>query len=132
MEEENEMITLELNQCYEVPSKDKLQNSSPLENQVTSMGEPQSSSAHENLKSQYKMPACSWMCGILLVGFILVGSAAFISLGLTLWNINSNLKTQEFQNSANDRISELERRPLLASSCSAIFAMHPSSPSGHY
>ena len=100
-----------------------------------------------------------------------VGSAAFISLGLILWNINSKLKTQtvaelqasnvaelerglaqlqvsvnnntlecerkilELRNSANDTIFELERRLLtqfLASSCSAIFAIHPSSPSGHY
>ena len=163
------------------------------------------------------------MCFILLVGFILVGSAAFISLGLTSWNINSNLRTQtmglqasnvaelerrlaqlqvsvnnntlecdrkilEFRNDStselerrlaqfqvsvnnytsecerrimelrNDTTSELERRLTqlqtfennrddiqnrnilllvrsltgLASSCSAIFAMYPSSPSGHY
>ena len=44
-------------------------------------------------------------------------------------------KILELRNSANDSIFELERRLLtrfLASSCSAIFVMHPSSPSGHY
>ena len=60
-------------------------------------------------KSQYKMSACSWKCAILLVGFILVGSAAFISLGLTLWNINSNFKTQTMGLQASN-VAELERR----------------------
>ena len=240
MEEENqyEMIILD-NQCYNVPSsdkpqnpsgsekrvpsRDKPQNLSRSEKQVPSRDEPQNLSAYEDLESQYRMPACSWMCFILLVGFILVGSAAFISLGLTSWNINSNLRTKtiglqasnvaelerrlaqlqvsvnnntlecdrkllELRNDStselerrltqlqvslnnntsecerrimelrNDTTSELERRLTqlqtfennrddiqnrnisllvrsltgLASSCSAIFAMYPSSPSGHY
>ena len=216
------MITLD-NQCFNVPSSDKPQNPSGSEKQVPSRDEPQSPSAHEDLESQYRMPACSWMCGILLVGFILVGSAAFISLGLTSWNINSNLRTQtmglqasnvaelerrlaqlqvsvnnntlecdkkilelrndstselerrlaQLQVSVNNNTSECERRIMelrnnttselerrltqlqtfennrndiqnrnisllvrsltgLASSCSAFFAMYPSSPSGHY
>ena len=126
MEEENgyEMITLD-NQCYNVlssdkpqnpsrsekrvPSSDEPQNPSRSEKQVPSRDEPQNPSAYEDLESQYKMPACSWMCGILLVGFILVGSAAFISLGLTSWNINSNLKTQTMGLQASN-VAELERR----------------------
>ena len=126
MEEENqyEMITLD-NQCYNVPSSDKPQNPSGSEKrvpsrdepqnlsrsekQVPSRDEPQNLSAYEDLKSQYKMPACSWMCFILLVGFILVGSAAFISLGLTSWNINSNLRTKTIGLQASN-VAELERR----------------------
>ena len=240
MEEENgyEMITLD-NQCYNVPSSDKPQNPSGSKKRVPSSNEPQNPSgsekrvpsrdkpqnlsAYEDIESQYKMPACSWMCVILLVGFILVGSAAFVSLGLTSWNINSNLRTQtmglqacnaaelerrlaqlqvsvnnntlecdrkilelrndstselerrlaQLQVSVNNNTSECERRIMelrndtrselerrltqlqtfennrddiqnrnilllvrsltgLASSCSAIFAMYPSSPSGHY
>ena len=33
-----------------------------------------------------KKPICSWLCVCALVGFILVGSAAFASLALTVWN----------------------------------------------
>ena len=106
-ENEYEMITFD-NQCYDVPSRDKPQNPSASENQVPSRDELQNPSAYENLESQYKMPACSWMCAILLVGFILVGSAAFISLGLTLWN-NSNLKTQSVEFQASN-VAELEKR----------------------
>ena len=72
------------------------------------------------------MSACSWKCAILLVGFILVGSAAFISFGLTLWNINSNFKTRlqasnvaelerrlaQLQVSVNNNTSECERKIL--------------------
>ena len=126
MEEENqyEMITLD-NQCYNVlssdkpqnpsgsekrvPSRDEPQNLSRSEKQVPSRDEPQNLSAYEDLESQYRMPACSWMCFILLVGFILVGSAAFISLGLTSWNINSNLRTQTMGLQASN-VAELERR----------------------
>ena len=123
-ENEYEMITHD-NQCYNVPSSDKPQNPSGSEKrvpsrdepqnpsrsekQVPSRDEPQNLSAYEDLKSQYKMPACSWMCFILLVGFILVGSAAFISLGLTSWNINSNLRTQTMGLQASN-VAELERR----------------------
>ena len=118
------MITLD-NQCFNVPSSDKPQNpsgsekrvpsrdvpqnSSRSEKRVPSRDEPQNPSAYEDLESQYRMPACSWMCGILLVGFILVGSAAFISLGLTSWNINSNLRTQIMGLQASN-VAELERR----------------------
>ena len=83
-----------------------LQNLSASENLVPSRDKPQNPSTYENLKSQYKMPACSWMCGILL---ILVGIAAFISLSLTLWNINSNLRTQTMGLQASN-VAELERR----------------------
>ena len=107
-ESEYEVITLD-NQCYNVPSSDKPQNLSASENVVPSRDEPQNPSAYEDLESQYRMPACSWMCGILLIGFILVGSAAFISLGLTSWNINSNLRTQTMGLQASN-VAELERR----------------------
>ena len=36
--------------------------------------------------SKLKKPVCSWLCMCALVGFILVGSAAFASLALTVWN----------------------------------------------
>ena len=129
MEEENEYeVITDDDQYYTVPSRAKPQNPSASENQVPSRDEPQNPSASENqvpsrvepqnasvsanlyqIRSQYKMPACSWMCAFLLVGFILVGSAAFISLGLTLWNINSNFKTQTMGLQASN-VAELERR----------------------
>ena len=165
MEEEKnyEMITHD-NQCYNiVSSRDKPQNLSASEKQVPSRDEPQnpSTSAYEDLESQYRMPACSWMCFILLVGFILVGSAAFISLGLTLWNINSNqasnvaelerrlTQLQIIENNHNDIQSNISKSldskvnniiqsltgqysNLPADSCSLVLQSNPSSPSGHY
>ena len=113
MEEENEYeVITDNNQCYNVPSRAKSQNPSASENQVPSRDELQNASVSANLyqiRSQHKIPAYSWMCGILLVGFILVGSAAFISLGLTLQNISSNLKTQTVEFQASN-VAELERR----------------------
>ena len=68
-------------------------------------------------KSKSKKCTCSWLCMCVLVGFILVGSAAFASLALTVWNISqvnhqsSELKValMQLQISMNDSISKLER-----------------------
>ena len=53
-------------------------------------------------KSKLKKPVCSWLWMCALVGFILVGSAAFASLGLTVWNI-SQVNHQKM--AINDSIS---------------------------
>ena len=129
MEEENyEMITLD-NQCYNVTSRDKPQNPSASEKQVPSIDKPQNPSTYENLKSQYTMPACSWMCAILLVGFILVGSAAFISLGLIQSNISRSLDSK-----LNNVIRSLTGQylSLPADLCSHVLQLNPFSPSDHY
>ena len=65
-------------------------------------------------KSKSKKHTYSWLCMCALVGFILVGSAAFASLALTVWNIsqvNHELKVAliQLQISVNDNISKLER-----------------------
>ena len=75
-------------------------------------------------KSKLKKPVCSWLCMCALVGFILVGSAAFASLALTVWNssqvnhqssvivqLQRSLSGLEF--SVDSNISEYERRITL-------------------
>ena len=74
-------------------------------------------------KSKSKKPVCSWLCMCALVGFILVGSAAFASLALTvLWNSSQvnhqsaklEMVVMQLQRSlsglVNGSISEYERR----------------------
>ena len=78
-------------------------------------------------KSKWKKPVCSWLCMCALVGFILVGSAAFASLALTVWNssqVNHQSAKLEMEHmiiqlqntisglekSVNGSISEYERR----------------------
>ena len=95
-----------------------------------------SATLHQD-KSKSKKPVCSCSCVCALVGFILIGSASFASLALTVWNIsqvnNSISNTAKFdqmitmlqtfmnsskpelkrlQVSMNDRTSELEQRIL--------------------
>ena len=40
----------------------------------------------ESATSKSNKPICSWLCMCALIGLILVGSAAFASLALTVWN----------------------------------------------
>ena len=69
-------------------------------------------------KSKSKKPVCSWLCMCALVGFILVGSAAFAGLALTAWNSSQvNHLSVQLQRSlsglkfsVNGSISEYERR----------------------
>ena len=61
------------NSKYDIPS-----NSTPAS--VSTSATP-----HQD-KSKLKKPVSSWLCMCALVGFILVGSAAFASLALTVWN----------------------------------------------
>ena len=63
------------NSQYEIPS-----NFTPVS--VSAYATP-----HQD-KSKLKKPVCSWLCMCALVGFILVGSAAFTSLALTVWDIS--------------------------------------------
>ena len=72
-------------------------------------------------KSKLKKPICSWLKMCALVGFILVGSVAFTSLVLTLWNIS------EINELLSGRYSNLP-----AASCYHIFLSNSISPSGHY
>ena len=62
-------------------------------------------------KSKWKKPIYSWLCMCALVGLILVGSAAFASLALTVWNssqVNHRLQNtiSGLENSVNGSISE--------------------------
>ena len=116
-------MSLNKNLCYEVAQR--FETSSAPEN------------PHQ-VKSKHQIPACGWVCTISLVGFILVGSAAFISMGISLSSIskvnsscsqlemkkiqndfqrkimelqdNISQQIMELQNSANDATSEFERR----------------------
>ena len=111
---------VEGNSQYEIPSN------------FTPVSEYTSSVASRQDKSKLKKPVCSWLCMCALVGFILVGSAAFASLALTVWNssqVNHQLQNtisglensvngsisecksmiKQLQNSLNDSASELER-----------------------
>ena len=69
------------------------------------------------------------MCAILLVGFILVGSAAFISLGLIQSNISRSLDSK-----LNNVIRSLTGQylSLPADLCSHVLQLNPFSPSDHY
>ena len=108
---------------YELPSPEEAV-ASPEENSVC--GIPASSTRCQ-YKSKSKKPICSLLCMCALVGFILVGSAAFASLALTVWNSSqvNHLSAKfeikhmimQLQNSisgleisVNDSISEYEGR----------------------
>ena len=77
------------NSQYEMPSK------------FTPVSVSESAAPHQD-KSKLKKPVCSLLCMCALVGFILVGSAAFASLALTVWNI-SQVNNQKM--AINDSIS---------------------------
>ena len=89
---EKEATSLNKNPCYGVVLRSKIQ----AENS-------------RQVKSKHKMPACGT---ISLVGFILVGSAAFISMGISLWSIskaNSSCSQLEMkQNDFQKKIMELQ------------------------
>ena len=115
---------VEGNSQYEIPSK------------FTPVSESTSAAPRQD-KSKLKKPVCSWLWMCALVGFILVGSAAFASLALTVWNISqvnnsisnaaefdqmitmlqtfinsSKFELKKVQISMNDSTSELEQRIL--------------------
>ena len=102
------VTSCDVNSQYEIPS-----NFMPVS--VSAYATP-----HQD-KSELKKPVCSWLCMCALVGFILVGSAVFASLALTVWNssqvnhhssvivqLQRSLSGLEF--SVNSIISEYERR----------------------
>ena len=102
--EEKEATSFNKNPCYEVTQRFEIETSSAPENP-------------RQVKSKHKMPACGWVCTISLVGFILVGSAAFISMGISLWSISKansscsqlEMKMMEIQNDDSRRkIMELQ------------------------
>ena len=65
------------------------------------------SAAPRQDKSKLKKPVCSWLCMCALVGFILVGSAAFASLALTAWNI-SQINHQSAKTGTEHMIMKLQ------------------------
>ena len=145
-------VCLNKNPCYGMSSDIKLESMSS-DIKLESVISP--------VKSKSKKPVCSWLCMCALVGFILVGSAAFASLALTVWNVSQfnhqsaklEMVIMQLQNSLNDSASELERIVQiqnslndrielynllgrdsinLASSCFHVLLFNSSSPSGHY
>ena len=74
--------------------------------------------------SSSKKSICTWRCTCVLFGFILVGSAAFASLGLTLWHIyyqsveikmdlmqlQASMSENVLGNSTNENFSDLEQQ----------------------
>ena len=105
------VASCDVNSQYEIPSN------------CTSGNVNASVTPHQD-KSKLKKPVSSWLWMCALVGFILVGSAAFASLALTVWNISQvnhrssvivqlqrSLSGLKF--SVNSSISEYERRTTL-------------------
>ena len=93
---------------YELPNlKEAVEGNSQYE--IPSMFTPVSvsaSAAHQD-KSKLKKPVCSWLWMCALVGFILVGSAAFASLALTVWN-SSQVNHQSAKLEMEDMIMQLQ------------------------
>ena len=95
------ITSLQDNLCYDIYSKSK----------------PENVPEYPTPRRDESKPVCSWLCMCALVGFILVGSAAFASLALTVWNI-SQVSHQNPSSGFNDRIaiivndsiSEFERK----------------------
>ena len=136
------ITTLDLNPSYEV-----LSTSNQIKSVVTS-------EKSQQMKSQLKKPTYSWVCyTFALVGIILVGSAAFASLALTVWNSSqvnhqrsSAAKLEQMLTMLQNSRSELGQRILQlqnslndynefqgdSASCSQILLLNSSSPSGHY
>ena len=113
------VVSCDGNSQYEMPSK------------FTPVSVSTSAAPRQD-ESKLKKPVCGWLCMCALVGFILVGSAAFASLALTVWNssqVNHRLQNtisglensvngsisecksiiKQLQNSLNDSASELEK-----------------------
>ena len=98
--------SLSNNPCYNIPLK-----LNPESVSVSATSPP------VKLQPKSKKPVCSWLCMCALVGFILVGSAAFASLALTVWNVTqvdhqnfsiSRMETILQQLRQNSSISKLE------------------------
>ena len=93
---------------YELPNlKEAVEGNSQYE--IPSKFTPVSvsaSAAHQD-KSKLKKPVCSWLWMCALVGFILVGSAAFASLALTVWN-SSQVNHQSAKLEMEDMIMQLQ------------------------
>ena len=95
--EEREAMFLDENPCYRAPSKFKSENV-PTSREASLFLDknpcytappkfnPENVSMSRATKFKYKKAACG--CSILLVGFILVGSAAFTSMDISLWTIS--------------------------------------------
>ena len=66
------------NPCYGTSSDIKLESMSSDIKLESATSPP--------VKSKSNKPICSWLCMCALIGLILVGSAAFASLALTVWN----------------------------------------------
>ena len=86
---------VEGNSQYEIPSKFTPASVSTL----TTPGQD---------KSKLKKPVCSLLCMCALVGFILVGSASFTSLALTVWN-SSQVNHQSAKLEMEHMITQLQK-----------------------
>ena len=108
------VVSCDVNSQYKIPSN-------------STSGNVYASATPRQDESKLKKPVCSWLCMCALVGFILVGSAAFASLALTVWNfpqVNHQSAKLEMEHmimklqntisgletSVNGSISEYERR----------------------
>ena len=108
------VVSCDVNSQYEIPFDS------------TSGNVYTSATPHQD-KFKLKKPVCSWLWMCALVGFILVGSAAFASLVLTVWNIvqvnhqSAKLERERMimqlqntisglENSVNNSVSEYERK----------------------
>ena len=80
-------VSLNKNPCYGTSSDIKLESmSSDIKLESMSSDIKLESATSPLAKSKSKKPVCSLLCMCALVGFVLVGSAAFAGLALTVWN----------------------------------------------
>ena len=89
------VASCDVNSQYEIPSN-------------SSSGNEYASAAPRQVKSKLKKPVCSWLWMCALVGFILVGSAAFASLALTVWN-SSQVNHQSAKLEMEHMITQLQK-----------------------
>ena len=71
-------VSLNKNPCYGTSSDIKLESMSSDIKLESATSPP--------VKSKSNKPVCSLLCMCALVGFVLIGSAAFAGLALTVWN----------------------------------------------
>ena len=122
MEHTGAVSSMDKNPCYSIPSRFQPKN-------------PSASVISRKVETKSKKPVWSWVCIGLLVRFVLIGNAAFISITIRYGKALQQLQAEHHTgNSKIDVLLTTIRQNSInpAASCSQISLLNPSSPSGHY